>query len=301
MRSVTFVVDESGAKGFSDNREVVVGELGVMAGLVIPTECVSRVEADISSIVSGLRSTEKLHITDLDLDAQQKLRKSLFSYLLSVRACWVYEAMYVEGLHSHQQLVSDMRAAAKAQRRSKIKLSGNARLASLHQELFSGAFGKGVAFCIDHLGNEVSIDVIIDRVDGNALKSFDEAALRLLNAGSHKETRVSGFDPDSKTVVRGSVTTEITAGLDQLGDFTGITYNISQSTSVLTLAADVVANSVHHHLKSLQASKPGCALNTADAIAGHPLANIVYGVTTEASLMPQVADTIFRHPMSSGE
>jgi len=190
-----------------------------------------------------------------------------------------------------------MGAVAKAQRRSNIKLSGNERLASLHQELFLGAFGKGVAFCIDHLGNEVSIDVITDRVDGSVLKSFDEAAQRLLNVGSRKETRVSGFDPDSKTVVRGLVTT----GMDQLGDFTGVEYNISQSTSVLTLAADVVANSVHHHLKSLQACKPGCALNTVDAIARHPLAKSVYGVTTEASVMPQVADTIFRHPMSSGK
>jgi hypothetical protein len=301
MRNVTFVVDESGAKGFSDKREAVVGEFGVMAGLLIPTEYVTQVEADISAIVTGLSPTGKLHITDLESGAQQKVRESLFSYLISVRAGWVYEAMYVEGLHSHQQLVSDMGAVAKAQRRSNIKLSGNERLASLHQELFLGAFGKGVAFCIDHLGNEVSIDVITDRVDGSILKSFDQAAQRLLNVGRRKETRVSGFDPDSQTVVRGLVTTEITAGMDQLGDFTGVEYNISQSTSVLTLAADVVANSVHHHLKSLQACKPGCALNTEDAISGHPLANSVYGITTDASVMPQAADTIYRHPMSQGK
>jgi hypothetical protein len=300
MQSVTFVVDESGAKGFSDNRESEIGEFGVMAGLLIPAECVRQVKADISSIVSGFSSTGKLHITDLEADAQEELRESLFSYLLSVRAYWVYEAMYVEGLHSHQQLVSDMRESAKAQRRSKIKLSGNERLASLHQELFLGAFGKAVTFCIDNLGDEVSIDVVTDRVDRSVLKSFDAAAQRLLNVGSRKETEVSGFDPDSETVVKGSVISEITAGKDQLGEFTGVKYNIAQSTSVLTLAADVLANSVHHHLRSLQTSKPGCALNSAESIAGHPLANLVYGVTTEESATPQVADTIFSHPMSSG-
>jgi hypothetical protein len=110
MQSVTLVVDESGAKGFSDNREAVIGELGVIAGLLIPSKCVSRVETDISSIVSGLSSTGKLHITDLDLSAQQKLREELFSYLLGVSACCVYEAIYVEGLYSHQQLVSDIQA-----------------------------------------------------------------------------------------------------------------------------------------------------------------------------------------------
>ncbi len=144
------------------------------------------------------------------------------------------------------------------------------------------------------------MNVITDRVDGSILKLFDEAAQSLLNVGSRKETEVTGFDPDSKTLVKGSVSTEVTVGMDQLGDFIGVKYSIAQSRSVLTLAADVLANSVHQHLKSLQTSKPGCALNTAESIAGHPLADIVYGVTTEASAMPQVADTIFRHPKSSG-
>jgi hypothetical protein len=88
MRSVTFVVDESGAKGFADNRESVIGELGVMAGLLVPTEYVNRVESDLSSIVAGFSSTGKLHVTDLEPNAQHELRERLFSYLLSVRAYW---------------------------------------------------------------------------------------------------------------------------------------------------------------------------------------------------------------------
>jgi hypothetical protein len=181
-----------------------------------------------------------------------------------------------------------------------VKISGNEHPASLHQELFYGAFGKGVAFCIDQFGEKVSIDVLTDRVDTGIFKSFEHAAQQFFNVGSRQETRVSGFDPDAQKVVKGFITTEITEGMDQLGDLSGVDYKIAHSTSVLTLAADVLANSVHHHLKSLQANKPGCALNTADSIAGHPLAKILYGVTTEASAAPQVADTIFRHPMSSG-
>ncbi len=78
MRSLTFVVDESGAKGFSNNRESVIGELGVMAGLLIPVEFLNQAEADISSIVSEFSAIGKLHITDLELGAQQNFVKVFF-------------------------------------------------------------------------------------------------------------------------------------------------------------------------------------------------------------------------------
>lgn len=298
MRSVTFVVDESGAKGFADNRETVVGELGVVAGIFVPTECVPQVEGDLSAIAAQFSGTGKLHITDLVPQQQQALRVQLFSYLLSVRAFWTYEAMCVEGLHSHEQLVSNMLRTAKAQRRSKVKISGNEQSALLHQELFLGAFGKGVAFCVDRFGPHVFIDILTDRVDSGVLKKFEEAAKCLLNAGKRKNTQVSGFNPGTNKIVRGSVTTEVTEGMDQIGDFSGVQYKISQSSSVLTLAADVLANSVHHHLMSLQSNSPGCALNATASIAEHPLSEIVYGLSAEGSTMLQVADTIFRHPGS---
>lgn len=82
MRTVTFVVDESGAKGYSDNRETVKGELGVMAGLLIPADLLDRVEQDVSSIVSRFSSPGKLLITDLQSKDQRGLREGLFHCLL---------------------------------------------------------------------------------------------------------------------------------------------------------------------------------------------------------------------------
>ncbi|MGA8864002.1 MAG: hypothetical protein WB444_09345 [Gallionella sp.] len=45
MKEIVFVLDESGAKGYSDNVESTPGELGVMAGYLIPSNCFSHWES----------------------------------------------------------------------------------------------------------------------------------------------------------------------------------------------------------------------------------------------------------------
>jgi len=299
MASITFVIDESGAKGYSDNREQHEGELGVLAGILLPEEQVPTVESDLESIAGNYLSDGKLHITDLESKDQESLRGEIFDYLLSIRAPWTYEAIYVEGLHDHSQLVASMVNQAKENRRSKIKISGNEKYDLLHTEMFVGAFGKGVAFCMDHVGHQFHLNVITDNVDKPILKEFHESAEHLLNIGKMSVRKVTGFDPESKKVVTGSISSEITQGFDALGDFLGVSFEISISESALTLAADVLTNSVHHHLASLQKYDLGCALNTQEAIEGHRLAPIVYGVSGGELDAPQLADTIFRHPCQS--
>lgn len=296
MPSITFVIDESGAKGYSDNREQHEGELGVIAGILIPEEHVSPVESNLNSIASKYLSEGKLHITDLESKDQESLRGEIFDYLLSTGVRWTYEAMYVEGLHDHAQLVATMVNQAKENRRSKVKISGNEKHDLLHAEMFMGAFGKGVAFCMDNVGHQFHLNVITDNVDKPILKEFNESAECLLNVGEKRVRKITGFDPESKTVVTGSISSKITQGHDALGDFSGVSFEISVSESALTLAADVLANSVHHHLASLQKFNPGCALNTKEAIEGHRLVQIVCGVSGGELEAPQVADTIFRHP-----
>ncbi len=296
MASVTFVLDESGAKGYSDNREKVEGELGVVAGILVPTERIPQVTSDIEKIINKFKTDGKFHITDMSSSAQEALRAEIFEYLTSVNACWVYEAMYVEGLYSNAQLVSTLRDKAKENRRSTVKVSGNEKKDLLHSELLLGAFGKAVAFCSDYIGNEVHLNVITDRIDPPIVKAFRENAKHLLNVGERREHRVTGFDTTRQQVVSGSISTEVIEGQDVLGGFSGISYEIAVSDSPLTVVADIIANSVHHHLFSLQKQSPGCQLNTLEAISGHQLAALVYGVTGQESDVQQVADTIFQYP-----
>ena len=209
---------------------------------------------------------------------------------------WIYEAMYVEGFYSHAELVLSMRDKAKKNRRSSVKLSGNEKKELLHSQLLLGAFGKAVAFCFDYVGNEVHVNVLTDQLDSPIVKAFKEDAKHLLSFGEKRERKATGFDTVTRKVVTSTITTEITEGLNSLGDFSGVTFEISVSDSPLTIIADIIANSVNHHLTSLQAQSPGCQLNSIEAIAGHPLESLVYGVTGQESDAPQVADTIFQYP-----
>lgn len=299
MKSITFAIDESGAKGYSDNREKHKGELGVVAGILISEEHVTTVKSDLESISAKYLSEGKLHITELENEDQESLRGEIFDYLLSKGARWTYEAMYVEGFYNHAQFVVSMVNQAKKNRRSKVKISSNEKYDLLHTEMFTGAFGKGVAFCMDYVGHQFHLNVATDNVDKPILKEFYQRAERLLNVGKKRVRKVTGFDPDSNKVVSSSVSYEITQGFDALGDLSGVSFEINVSESVLTLAADIVANSVYHHLTSLQKNNPGCALNSHKAIEGHRLAPIVYGVSEGELQAPQVADTIFRYPSQS--
>ncbi len=300
MRNVTFVIDESGAKGYADKRENIVGELGVVAGYFIPNTCLPKAQSDLSDIAKKFRWNNKCHIADLDPNDQGLLRSDIFAYLLSVQARWVYEAMYVDGFHSGERLASEMIRATKEKRSSNVRVSRNKREeAPLHVELFKGAFGKAMAFCVDNCGQPVCINVMTDKVGKSTLNKFRKGADRLLNIGNPKITKVSGFDPDASAVVEGTITSEITGGAELLGDFSGVQYGIEESPSVLTLAADVLANSVRHHLMSLQKLTPRCPLNTARSMSGHLLSSIVYGTSIEGVEALQVGDTIFRHPNRS--
>ena len=59
MPSVTFVIDESGAKGYSDNREKFKGEIGVVAGVLVPTERLPLVSSEIKQIIKvGMHFTQ---------------------------------------------------------------------------------------------------------------------------------------------------------------------------------------------------------------------------------------------------
>lgn len=140
------------------------------------------------------------------------------------------------------------------------------------------------------------MNVITDQIDSMIVETFRGDANRLLNIGIKREYKVTGFDSATREVVKGLISTQVTDGLESLGDFSGISYEIGVFDSPLTVIADVVANSVCYYLSSLQAHSPGCKLNTLEAISGHQLAALVYGVTNQDAGVTQVAETIFQYP-----
>lgn len=299
MDEIFLVLDESGAKGYSNNPESEDGELGVMAGYLLPISHADKAEAALSAIRSKFLSGDKLHITDLAPHQQEELRSDLFAYFTKVQAPWLYEAIYVQGFFEHAQLANQLSKEVHDSRRSNVKISWRENRDLLHAELFQGVFSKAVAFCLDNIGTKVKINIITDRTDAPIIKKFQSAADEFLGFASGSTTPVTGFDTDSRSVLHGEVQSKIGANTNAIIDLSGIEYSIKCEDSALTLAADVLVNSVNFHLKSFQKTSVGVELNDAKTIAGHPLEAFVYGTWSDTDLR-YAMDAAYAYPSSRG-
>lgn len=296
MSDLLLTIDESGAKGYSDQTERKPGEAGIMVGFLIPVEETARVRSELKRVQEGFITAGKPHITDLSRVEQEQLRKAIFEYFQQAKIRWVFEAVYVQGFYENAESINKRSEAVRKERRIPIKVSHSRYKESLHSELFLGVFGKAVAFGFEVLREKkFHIQVISDPVDKKILRMFEGEGRRLLNVGKPAIKEVTGYDPKEKKVVRGEIRTEVRASPEVIGDYSGITFSIGCETSSLTIAADVLANSVHHHLKRMQEKKVGSPLNTTEAISGHLLASLVFGAwdSEETNFIP---DAIFMHP-----
>lgn len=295
--SFTFILDESGSKGYSNNTEKYKGEFGLAAGVIIPTEYVDLAKDEIDELLSDFIINGKLHITDLKSMDQQALRNRILDYLLDHQANWVYEAIYVEGFHSFSKFTESFRKRARENSQSKVKISGNIDKKLLHSELLSGAIIKAISNAYSRVGDKVHLKVIVDKIDASTVKYIKVSVDKFLSIGQKNTLNVSGFDPETKKVVKGSINTQIVSGIEDFRDSSGITYEIEISTDPITVLADVVANSVRYFLEAKDLTKHGKALNTISAIDGYLLKDFVYGVTNDVEgSAGQLADTIYRHP-----
>ena len=275
--------------------ESTPGELGVIAGYFIPSNCLDFVKSELNAIRLSFFSDGKVHITDLPPQQQGELRKIIFDYFIQKNIYWVYEAVYVQGYFENADFVRQLTKKAHESSKSNIKISQNEKNELLHAELFQGVFGKAAAFCLDHVGSQVKLDVITDRTDASIIKQFQMKADNFLSVEEEKNYEVSGFNKDTNQVVKGNISTSITSGIDAFGDFSGISYFITCEDSPLTFAADVLVNSVNHHLKSLQAQNIGIALNVEASIADHPMSQLVYGMWKNSEVNC-FSDAMFMHP-----
>ena len=295
MTRVFFITDESGAKGYSSTQESKPGELGVMAGYLIPESCLGSLKQDFEGIRSKFFSTGKVHITDLSSSQQHEMRQEFFEYFLSRKVYWVYEATYVQGYADNARHLNELTKGAHQARRSDVAMSWRPTYEMLHGALFQGAFGKAVAFAIDMVSVPVQVDVITDRTDGAILNIFNEKASELLSMGADSTREATGFDRVAKQVVRGEVSMKVLDPENILGDFSQVGFSIVCEDSALTLAADVLANSVYYYLSRHQKEIPGGSLNRKSSISKHPLKDFLYGGSEDDGF--DISDVLYRHPM----
>jgi len=295
METIFLIIDESGAKGYSDKQETYQGEVGVMAGYLIPEKYLVYVQETLENIKSKYFSSGKVHIADLSSEEQASLRSAIYEFFIESNIICISEAVHSQGFYDYYNRLKKNREKTKESNRSNIKTSSNTRKESLHECLFQGIFSKGVAFCIDQFGYEFRLNIITDRVDDSIKQRFTNAAEELLNVGEERVKITTGFDPSSNTVVKGSIVSNIENAKEVLGDYSKIKYSINYQDSGLTLAADVIANSLNYHFKNRPVTDLGENLNDNNAMQNYPLLKLMYGIW-DSDEVNYVSDAVFMHP-----
>lgn len=292
--------DESGAKGYADQDEQFPGQIGVFAGLLVPDEIRARVEAALEAAIAPHRGGDgKLHITDIEATAQADLRQRLFDVIRELHPPCFWYAIHVAGFHAHHAMFARVIAGAGKNSAPLVETikRREPRVApgSLHVELFRGLYGHIVAFIEERAPGDVTIEARTDRVDTPIAKSFRQEAERLLDK-TPRTSLVSGYDSVENKVVKRQVTFE-THWPESLGITTNVVSLDLRTVSdadPIVVAADVLANSLHHHFRQREADEMYEDLNRPNAVQGHPLAQNLDAFWNWGG--PDIADRLFRHP-----
>ena len=292
--------DESGAKGYADQDEQFPGQIGLFAGLLVPEEILAQAEAALEAAIAPHRGGDgKLHITDLETPAQADLRQRLFDAIRALRLPCFWYAIHVAGYHAHHTIFAGMIADAV---KDAAALGGTIQGSkprsapgSLHVELFRGLYSHVVAFIEERAPGDVTIEARTDRVDTPIAKSFREEAERLLDRAPRTST-VSGYDRVEKKVVKRQVTFE-THWPETLRITTkviSLDLRTVSDADPIVVAADVLANSLHHHLRQRGVNEMYEDLNRPGAVQDHPLARSLDTFWNWGG--PDISDRLFRHP-----
>lgn len=268
MTKIIFVIDESGAKGYSDNKENFKGEIGVLAGFLILEDNIEIARKELDIIKRKYLIDDKVHITDLDSKSQYDLRAEIFLYLKHRNIHWVYSAVYVQGFYEN--------ARRRKQLDEKLNQiitpkSQNIRKELLHSELFESAFSDAIDLISRTYGFDFNLSIISDVIDKSTLEKFKKAANNFLYIS--KEYFINRCDRNKNRPYKVKISQKLISDSEYLADFKNIKFDISSEDSALTLAADVLVNSVYYHLKN--DSNLG-ALNDSNSLIKHELKKLLF-------------------------
>lgn len=300
---IILACDESGGKGYADQDEKRLGEVGVFAGLMVPEAVLAQASKRLEDVVSPHRVADgKLHITDLDIAAQEDLRARLFEAIGELRLPCFWYAIHVAGFHANHLQLEANRAAARQDIANlhptpRIKTgSPRSKPGLLHNALFQGLYSHLVGFIEERNPRPVAIEVRTDRVDAPIAELFRKEAGRLLDLSPGTAT-VSGYDTVNQKIVHGSITSTVTypASMAIETDVKSLTINPTGDNDPLVVAADVLANSLCHLFHHRSPADLYADLNRPEAVRDHPLAKALDAFWNWGG-PDLVGDRLYRHP-----
>ncbi|MCR3946178.1 MULTISPECIES: hypothetical protein [Aeromonas] len=279
MDNMILVLDESGAKGYATNDEKYDGEVGVMAGYVYTEEEILDIKRMFSQFITPFYNTinGKFHITDLEITDQETLRNNIFFAFKRTKLQWFYQAIYSKGFHQSEFMAG------------RGGLQDNKK--SLHEELFEKMLITSL--CMVHSLGKHNLKLVVktDNVDSGTLKKFNKTAEFIRHIFLQNEREIFRYvrngDKYEKEIAYLSVKCDSAPKFDEL------IIEVECDSSPLTVAADILANSVHYHLRERQKINLGTSLNNKTAIDKHPLVDLAFIAKDESQVLP-LLDIIHR-------
>jgi hypothetical protein len=272
MENMVLVLDESGAKGYAKNDEKYDGEVGVMAGYLYTEKEIVDIERMFSQFtVPFSKSIDgKFHVTDLEKSDQNKLRNDIFFAIRNTRLQWFYQAIYSKGFH--QSEFKEGRGGFK----DKKKL--------LHAELFQNMLTMGLCMAHSIGKNNLKLVVKTDNVDSGTLKKFQNVADYVCHIFLQNEREIFRYVKNGNKYQKEIAYSSIKS--DAMPKFEAIVIEVECDSSPLTVAADILANSVHYHLREKQKENLGISLNNKKTIEDHPLVDLAFVAKDENHVLP---------------
>lgn len=277
MLNAYLIIDESGAKGYSKNTEKKEGEFGVMVGYLIPFNALNDLRYQANQSFQEISDENKIHITDLTESQMHKAREIVYTNFKHMKACWFYNAIYVNGFNHAYNDFKDKEL--------------------LHAELFKGIFFKAIACIYDTTKNkDIYLHVISDTIDKRVIKKFNNSLSDIINFLTNKDLikYSRGYDKSTNEAIQYTHTTTVKYD-DSMVLLNSIEYDIKCEDTSITFIADILANSTNYYLKKAIEEKMNIELNSIDAIKKHPLSNLVYRCTKKDSGYPiDIMDAMYR-------
>ena len=288
-------IDEAGALGYTDHDEKEPGEFGLAGGVLYPENAERHIQAMVERAAFQARSGYKLHITDMPVPEQERLRQFLDD-LVAGEALWLfYSAVSAAGYHLEYRRRREAAAKANAARKSKIKISGGDRSDPdrLLEEVYRDVVFDAIAWCNDEYDGDYQLTVRSDRTEEEILSRLETSVLSLLQPEHNEITRGKGFDPATKKVIEGGRVSVEWKMPDSFGikcTRENLKVDLTPLATEMALLPDTLVNWISHLLGALVARNPDARLNEKAALKDFPLAGRIYRFTQKVP--PHVADTL---------
>ncbi|EPF1537138.1 hypothetical protein ABRZ82_21620 [Vibrio vulnificus] len=290
MNKFYLACDESGRLGYVDKNTNKIGEVTVVAGIIMDDASFQTFADEVGLIVTKYQDSTKsckFHITDFEPEVATSVRNAIFNLIKEFKYPLVYGAQYYSAFsrkyQAQKETVDTIVQVQKSQGRTvSYPMKHIKKLAQA--ECFYNLYTKTACFIAEVTQEPFQIKVLSDEIDGKTLKNYEEQVVRLHKPSVRKPLSGKRFVQSNKTVEKFSVSSNLRIDSPITEILENSSGTVSKDQIVHSIVADVIANSVNYYLGQYAIKSNFHYLNIRAAIAEHPLASQFVGLGLESTV-----------------